>query len=199
MQKKSQFVCHFVKNRKLNLISIFHNKCCICGFNSFPEALEFHHINPSQKKFGLSSNVMKSLDKQIEEAKKCILVCSNCHKGIHAGHIKVPSNYEIFFDEDIAQYLLKENELIKSGKKHYCINCGTSISVKAKRCVVCSNLAQRKVDRPSKEKLQALIYNYSFKEIGRKFNVSDNTIRKWCKKYNLPYKKKDINNLNQNK
>lgn len=40
--------------------------------------------------------------------------------------------------------------------------------------------------------LEILIYEKSFAEIGRMYNVSDTAIRKWCKKYNLPYRKKDI-------
>lgn len=51
---------------------------------------------------------------------------------------------------------------------------------------------QRKVDRPSKEELELLIKSKSFSEIGRNYNVSDNSIRKWCKMYNLPFRKKDF-------
>ena len=51
---------------------------------------------------------------------------------------------------------------------------------------------QRKVDRPSKEELEILIKTKSFSEIGRNYNVSDNSIRKWCKMYNLPFRKKDL-------
>lgn len=89
----SENVCNFVRNRKTNLISLFHSKCCICGFDKFQEALEFHHVNPKEKEIPLSANKMVSLERQINEAKKCILVCSNCHKGIHAGYYQVPSNY----------------------------------------------------------------------------------------------------------
>lgn len=45
---------------------------------------------------------------------------------------------------------------------------------------------------PNKEKLNELIHNISFVEIGNIYNVSDNTVRKWCKKYGLPYKYKEI-------
>ena len=45
INKNSEYVINFVKNRKQNLISVFDNKCCICGFNSYPEALDFHHVN----------------------------------------------------------------------------------------------------------------------------------------------------------
>lgn len=52
---------------------------------------------------------------------------------------------------------------------------------------------QRKVkNRPSKEELEKLTHNESFIEIGRRYGVSDNTIRKWCKQYGLEYRKKDM-------
>lgn len=54
------------------------------------------------------------------------------------------------------------------------------------------NLRQRKVDRPSSEELMALIKYKSFREIGRMFGVSDNAIRKWCKCYKIPHRKKDL-------
>ena len=43
--------------------------------------------------------------------------------------------------------------------------------------------------------LKNLIRNKSFVDIGRMFNVSDNAVRKWCKKYGLPYQKKKINSF----
>lgn len=58
---------------------------------------------------------------------------------------------------------------------------------------------QRKVERPSKEELEVLIKTESFLEIGRKYGVSDNAIRKWCKMYDLPYTKKEINKCYENK
>lgn len=141
----SQDVINHVRKRKKDLISIFDSKCCICGFNQFQEALEFHHVDPTQKEFGITSSsaVTRALDKQIIEAKKCVLVCANCHRGIHAGYIKVPDDYTKFFNEDRAEYLLKENEKLKHGVKYYCQRCGTIISTKnAKYCVECAKIAQ---------------------------------------------------------
>lgn len=54
-------------------------------------------------------------------------------------------------------------------------------------------IKQRKVERPSKEELLQLVYIFSFEEVGRRYGVSGKTISKWCKGYNLPYKRKDIN------
>lgn len=59
----------------------------------------------------------------------------------------------------------------------------------------CANKAHRKVERPNKEELFRLIKNTSFIEIGRMYGVSDNAVRKWCKSYELPYKRNDIKNL----
>ena len=47
------------------------------------DALEFHHENPKEKEFKLGSGNTMSWKEYKEEALKCILVCSNCHKEIH--------------------------------------------------------------------------------------------------------------------
>jgi very-short-patch-repair endonuclease len=57
-------------------------------------------------------------------------------------------------------------------------------------------LKQRKVkNRPTKEELLDLIKSHSMVKIGKMYGVSDNSVRKWCKKYDLPYTKKDIKNM----
>jgi len=43
----------------------------------------------------------------------------------------------------------------------------------------------RKVLRPDKNILEQEIRNFSFLSLGKKYGVSDNTIRKWCKIYNI--------------
>lgn len=192
---KSENVCNFVRNRKTNLISLFDGKCCICGFDKFQEALEFHHVNPEEKELKLSSNVMVALDKQIKEARKCVLVCANCHRGIHAGYYKVPNNYQQFFNEEQAQRLLQQNEEIRHGKKHYCQRCGKILNTNASYCVECSHIMQQRVGRPSREELKQLIRTKPFTQIAKQYGVTDNSIRKWCVKENLPSKKTEINTL----
>ena len=51
-------------------------------------ALEFHHKNPKEKEFLISGpRLTYSLKRLTEEAKKCELLCSNCHKEIHYSHL----------------------------------------------------------------------------------------------------------------
>lgn len=88
----------------------------------------------------------------------------------------------------------------KNKKTNYCIDCGKEISTKSTRCQSCaakhSNVC--KVDRdnrPSKDELLELILSKTFTEIGKIYGVTDNTIRKWCKGYDLPHTKKELKEL----
>lgn len=78
---------------------------------------------------------------------------------------------------------------------HFCIDCGAKINSGAKRCKKCDAIAQRKVKRPEREELKNLIRNNSFAALGRMFGVTDNTIRKWCKRVGLPTKTKEIKSI----
>ena len=57
-------------------------KCVRCGYDRCLKALEFHHIDPSKKDFTISNDHFKLLE-AVKESKKCILICSNCHKELH--------------------------------------------------------------------------------------------------------------------
>ena len=72
----------YVVQRKLDCIKYKGGKCSICGYNKYYGALEFHHLDPSQKDFTISNDHFK-LQEAVEESKKCILLCSNCHKELH--------------------------------------------------------------------------------------------------------------------
>ena len=186
----SQVVIDFVKRRKNNLIKVFGNKCCICGFDKWQSALEFHHVNPEEKEFGLTVNTTtKSLEKQLTEARKCILVCANCHRGIHSNNVEVPTNWKDFYDEEVATQLLKDLEK----KKYFCKVCGKEKSHTGVLCPECAAKAQRQVERPTREELKNLIRTMPLVQVGLMFNVSDNAIRKWCIAEGLPAKKSDIN------
>jgi hypothetical protein len=48
-------------------------------------ALEFHHVDPSAKEFGLAHRGARSIERLRAEARKCVLLCSNCHAEIENG------------------------------------------------------------------------------------------------------------------
>lgn len=73
------------KMRKEAMIAKMGGKCSICGYSKCLAALEFHHLDPSIKDFGLDSRKFSNTrqEKLDIEAAKCIIVCSNCHAEIH--------------------------------------------------------------------------------------------------------------------
>jgi 5-methylcytosine-specific restriction endonuclease McrA len=66
--------------------------CCrICGFARYVGALHFHHLNPAHKAFAVSrQGVTRALERARQEAKKCVLLCANCHAMVEAGLVQVP-------------------------------------------------------------------------------------------------------------
>ena len=93
---KSEVVIWWRNRVKTKLVEYKGGKCQCCGYNRCIRALEFHHLDPSQKDFTISGK-SKSFETLKKEADKCILVCSNCHKEIHAGIRKIE-------DEEIYLY-----------------------------------------------------------------------------------------------
>ena len=77
-------------------------------------------------------------------------------------------------------------------EQKYCKICGKPITRQAVYCEKCVIITKTKEKPISREELKQLIRIIPFTKIGEQFNVSDNAIRKWCEKYNLPKRKKDI-------
>ena len=178
------------RKTKKALVTAYGNKCQICGLEENPAFFEFHHLDPNTKSFSLSeSNLTHSKDKIITEAKKCIMVCPNCHRKIELGFIK--TNKKPNFDE-----IIFNKTLNKDKNDNRCITCGKPIPKGNKQCADCWNETKYKVNRkPAKNELKKLIETTPFTSIGKTFGVSDNAIRKWCKKYNLPTTKQEIHKL----
>ena len=189
----SEAVSDYRRNRKLNLLAACGNKCCLCGYDKAVAALEFHHIDATQKEFGIGSNGnCHNIQKDIAEIRKCILVCSNCHREVHSGLFSDEELYQKqFFDEDFISFLLAPP---KKEQEFTCTECGKNIRYdnKSGLCQSCARLKTRVVERPTRELLKSLIREHTFCDLGRRFNVSDNTIRKWCDGYDLPRTKKEI-------
>ncbi|AKM82365.1 TPA: HNH endonuclease [Candidatus Berkelbacteria bacterium] len=81
------------RRRKIKAMAIEYKggKCSICGYNKYAGALDFHHIDESTKKFDLSTKgLTRSWERTKTEIDKCILVCANCHREIHAGLVQLP-------------------------------------------------------------------------------------------------------------
>ena len=69
---------------KHTLVQEHGGKCEKCGYNKCEAALQFHHLDPTKKEFGLSvRGLNRDIDILRKEAEKCILLCANCHAEEH--------------------------------------------------------------------------------------------------------------------
>lgn len=72
------------KELKQMAVAYKGGKCSVCGYDKCIAALGFHHIDPSEKDFGIAtSGVTRSWEKLKVELDKCIIVCANCHAEVH--------------------------------------------------------------------------------------------------------------------
>lgn len=77
---------------KRQLVEEAGGRCRICGFKEHQSALQFHHRDPSQKLFHLSHKGMtRGIGRMRAEARKCVLLCANCHALVEAGVKEVPA------------------------------------------------------------------------------------------------------------
>lgn len=164
-------------NAKSRLVACFGGKCGIC-LNHYPDAVfDFHHIDPSKKHFQITASV-KPWRKIIAEAKKCAMLCSNCHRLLHAGFAVLPEKIASLDESAIVGTELE----IKSGVDFKnCPICEKLIPITRKTCSLkCSGKLRTHHKKPKDisvlvPKIQKFGYSATAREIG----VSDNTIRNW--------------------
>lgn len=77
--------------KKLQLIELFGGKCEMCGYDKNIAAFDFHHKNPYEKSFEVKIKLLqtKKDEEILEEAMKCMLLCSNCHRELHNPHMEI--------------------------------------------------------------------------------------------------------------
>ena len=70
------------RNRKKELVKLLGGKCKFCGYERCLWALDFHHTGEKEREVS-KIKMEGSKDKALKEAKKCILLCANCHRELH--------------------------------------------------------------------------------------------------------------------
>jgi hypothetical protein len=65
--------------------------CAACGYDRYLGALHFHHVDRATKSFSVAQmGLTRSLARSRAEARKCVLLCANCHAEIEAGAARLP-------------------------------------------------------------------------------------------------------------
>lgn len=71
------------REKKAKALCLIGNKCSICGYDKCIASLDFHHKNPLEKNDTLKDLWSRRWEIIEIEIKKCIILCSNCHREHH--------------------------------------------------------------------------------------------------------------------
>jgi 5-methylcytosine-specific restriction endonuclease McrA len=93
-QQRREYMLEAVKRRRVKVrkmaVEYKGGGCEVCGYDRCMEALEFHHLDPTKKDFGISAKgYSRSWEKVKTEIEKCVLLCANCHREYHAGKLQL--------------------------------------------------------------------------------------------------------------
>lgn len=167
------------KNTKLRMVEAMGGRCGNCGYDRCADALEFHHVDPAEKDFtiaGVRASPM-AWSKIVAELRKCVMLCANCHREVHAGVAEIAPGAPRF-DEAFADYKAAARE----ARMCDCPVCGSRMPQTKKTCSpACSASARQKVDW-SQYDLVEMSRTMSKTEIAAIIGVSDVAIHKRLKK-----------------
>ncbi len=168
--KSSEYVKKWRHNFRRRIVEAFGGECGICGYSRCQEALELHHLDPQVKELSFNRIIARACNwvKVVAELRKCVLLCSICHREYHFGVVEIPSDIKRF-DENFADYKVLQMEscpVCGELKKKGTITCSRSCAIKK----------SYKIDWP--ENLPALIAGSSMVSLAQKLGVSDKAIAK---------------------
>jgi transposase-like protein len=77
------------------LVAEAGGRCAVCGYDRCVRALEFHHLDPTEKRFPLAHRgLSQGIAKLRAEAAKCVLLCSNCHAEVEDGLVDLQGSIQ---------------------------------------------------------------------------------------------------------
>lgn len=177
-EKHIKSVSKVTKTRKNFVLKIKKESGCVkCGYNKNPIALQFHHIDPSTKKFNISEQLTCCIEKLKQEIDKCVILCANCH----------------IIEHHTNKSLFNKFNTKKSKKTKKC-KCGKEIFKQSFKCRNCynkdrivKNTVYKTIETkcPTKEILEKLVWEKPSSKIAEEYGVSDRCIGKWCTKYGI--------------
>lgn len=191
------------KGRQKLVFRMANKRCQVCGFDKDIRLLDVHHYDGDHH-----NNRWGNL--------RCL--CVMCHAKYHRCNetSDIPRlPYDISKMKNILKSLHRPKRLKKVRiEKHkrsckqsdpnrhtyparqcgHCKKIFAPYESSAKFCSVeCAAKGQRKAVRPSKEELEKMIEEMSWCAIGRKYEVSDNAVRKWARQYKIDWKVRPYN------
>lgn len=94
-EKKEEHLVNVTRRKKITvkinkdiMTRYKEDGCKVCGEKEIC-CLDFHHIDSSEKEYTIARMIYHSIKTITKEIEKCIVLCSNCHRKVHAGLIEI--------------------------------------------------------------------------------------------------------------
>lgn len=147
------------RNRAFNFLD---KKCSCCNYSEYIELLDVDHIDGDRK-----NNDIVNLQ----------ILCVKCH----ALKTRLPDEFQRIYGVKINRKCKGCELKLENNKSFYCSDCKSKI---AKSCI-----RKPKISWPSEEEISRLISTLPLTKIAKSLGVTDNAVRKFCKKNNIDYLK----------
>ena len=79
-------VSEYRRSLKMRAVQHMGSVCFACGRLGPRAIFDFHHWDAATKSFGIGQDgIPRRWDKVAAELQKCVMLCANCHREVHAG------------------------------------------------------------------------------------------------------------------
>lgn len=103
--RRGHAVVEHRRRRKIRAIEYMGKTCQGCGRDGHPAIFEFHHWNAAEKEFGIShTGIPHKWETVLAELAKCVMLCANCHREVHAGVREIFDDGLLGLAEDPSPY-----------------------------------------------------------------------------------------------
>jgi hypothetical protein len=143
MSKKSEAVKTWRRRTKDRIVEAMGGKCLICGYDGCTATFDLHHLDPSTKSFsmgGVRANP-RAWAQIVEELRKCVLLCANCHREVEDGYVTLDTSQSTF-NENFVDYEWVEGKSTRITNKGMCLQCFTVIIAITKNQKYCSDVCR---------------------------------------------------------
>lgn len=147
------------RNRAFKLLE---NKCSCCHYSEYTQLLDVDHIDGNRKNSDISN---------------LQILCVMCH----ALKTRLPDEFQRIYGVEINRKCKGCDKSLDNNKSFYCFGCSSKIAKSYER--------KPKISWPSSEELSKLISTLPITKVAKSLGVTDNAVRRFCKKNNIDYLK----------